>query len=272
MPLKAYFDASGKDETPVITVGGYIAPADACQEIERLWTEATSGATFHLADFGRDKCKLASKAWTIRERADFLKRLSGIIRGVEARVISMSAETAVYNSVTASAEHPYITGPPYSGCALACVAMGEWLMEQSGLGNEEIAYTFELGDRQYELSRAFHDFRKRNPQLEGKRSLHFLPKKTTLLQPTDLIAGKVQEVLLQAYRAAGSLDRGKSLTPVGEFKAHYAADGTSAALLMRGAISFVGNREWFKKADGDLSKLLRTDPTYLAKVRKQFLQ
>jgi len=271
MPFKAYFDASGKDEDPVLTVGGYIATDNACESIESLWKNATNDKTFHLADFGRPQCKLGSGDWTAHERCAFLKKLGAIIASHETRIISLSVETAAYRSFMESATHSFMLGPPFSGCAQICFALGEHLIERSGLREEKVAYVFEIGDRQHEISNTFSEYEKHNSGFKDRRSLTFLPKKTTLLQPADLIAGKIHDVLGRAREAVGFLDNGASLTPVQEFSRYYKEDGTSAALLEdpgNRVAAYVGNNALWSITDHNYADLFAQSPELLRRATK----
>lgn len=92
---------------------------------------------------------------------------------------------------------------------------------------------------------------KANPQLRDKRTITFQPKRTVLLQPTDLIAGKVQEVLTRAHDALKTLDNGMSLTAVHTFERYFSYDGTSAAVLnsKNRHMCLVANKKIFHNVD-----------------------
>jgi hypothetical protein len=135
-----------------------------------------------------------------------------------------------------------------------------------------MAVVFEKGDREHELHKGFNDADKVDPKHKDLRSLAFLPKQTTLLQPADLIAGKVREVLNRA-RAHGPLDNGDYVTQVTSFSEHYVSNGTSASILKRGTgmgvpFCYVANRKLLRSADLNFLRLFREQPRTLARYTK----
>ena len=74
--MRVYFDGAGKAEDhPIITVGGYLASDEMCEQIEDDWEQATGESVFHLADFGTDWCELGSARWCQSQQTAFLKRM-----------------------------------------------------------------------------------------------------------------------------------------------------------------------------------------------------
>jgi hypothetical protein len=276
--LSAYFDASGDAESdPVITLGGYAAFDEVCTDmIEPAWEAAVGkGRVFHLTDFGTPYCQLGSGDWPIQERVDFLKRLAAICRCAPKRLwlFGISVEVQQYEAFLKQSPHAQsVWGPAYSGCAQLCFSLVEEVLHRYKLGDRCVAYVFEKGDRQHELNQSFQEYENRNKDLTNKRSIHFLPKQTVLLQSADLIAGKVQEVVVRAFRKLPSLDNGRMITPLGKFDRYYSFDGTTAALFPDGTSScfcFVANQKLFIDAEGGIRELFRSQPKVLRKRTKQ---
>ena len=141
-----------------------------------------------------------------------------------------------------------------------------------GLDHEKVAYIFEKGDRQHEIDRVFIGFEKDHPQLAKKRSISFFPKSTWLLQPADLIAGKIQELLLRAHSKLGFLDNGDRLTHIDSFGRYNSLDGTTEALLKTKALHFcfVANRKHYEDADMLIARIFSKRPIVKNFFEKQF--
>ncbi len=217
--LKSYIDGSGKDGVDdVVTVGGYFARDETCEWIEREWINVIHSEgieVFHLSEFGTPHCKYGTGSWDLAKKISFLKRLASVINQPSVWFASVSVEThaALLNSSALCSIH----GPAYSWCAQMCLSLIEHLMHLEGVFGEKMAYAFEKGERQHEISYAFKEYENQTPELQDKRTLHFLPKATPLMQPADLIAG---------------------VTHIGSFGRYYSHDGTTAA-LMSSAYSWV---------------------------------
>jgi hypothetical protein len=220
--LRVYFDGSGKEESnPVITVAGFFADAKLCETIEDEWEIATGGRVFHLTDFGTQSCKLGSGKWDATKRVEFLKRLAAIVNRPNCRIVSASIEVAPYLDFIAKSPHAHVNGPAFSGCAQACVAVTELLLNALGKQKEKVAYVFEKGDRQHEIAKMFNDWDDTHSSLRRLRGLAFEPKQTMLLQPADLIAGVIQKCVLSAHSALPCLEGDKSRTKLNVYEHHY---------------------------------------------------
>jgi hypothetical protein len=272
MALKAYFDASGTDADPILTVGGYLTSDAVCREIENDWLAATNGKVFHLCDFGTKKCKIGSGTWSAPQRQEFLKRLAGIVNCKDVAVISVSIETSAYLEFLKKANYAEILGPPYSGCVQACVHFTEVTLLRNGLNMEPLAYTFEKGDREHELAKTLNDYEKQRNAPMGPRPHAFLPKDTPLLQPADLVAGVVRETLLRAHTAIGCLDNGlTSRTMLTTFEKYYSHDGLTSAVISGhdNTGCFVANPKIFETLDGASQRVATNNPKVVEKRLKQ---
>jgi hypothetical protein len=263
--MQIHFDGAGKEEDSVITVGGYLASDDVCGQIERDWERATDGRVFHLTDFGQQSCKLGSAGWDSVSRIAFLKRLGGIVNREGAYFISVSVETGVYRAFLEASPNPHVMGPVFSGCAHVSVLAAEILLRELDLETESVAYTFEKGDREHEISYTLNELDKKQDQYKDRRSHGFLPKKTTLLQPSDLIAGTAWRVLKIAHAALPCFDNGRSRTMLKTFQRHYSGDGVTEAVFSGHdeRHCFVANMKLFKHLDSITTDIFRERPHVL---------
>jgi hypothetical protein len=230
--LSVYFDGSGKEEThPVITIGGFLADAKICEDIEADWQEATNGKLFHLKTFGTNKCELGSRAWSRDERVAFLSRLAAIVNRSGSTILSMSLEVAPYNAFLATSPHAHVNGPAFSVCGQACIALAEFVLKKDRRQRQQVRYVFEKGDREHEISKMVKEWDDTNSDLSGIRGHAFAPKQTTLLQPADLIAGIVQRCVISSRQALPCLDNGFSRTALHNYERHYSTDGVTAAVV-----------------------------------------
>ncbi len=257
MPIKPNFDGSGTDESPVLTVGGYFASDQICSDIETEWNSALIDAgmteadgtvgVFHLATFGGPWCKYGTGAWSIEKRVELIKHLARIVNRSGNHIVSFSVEKSQYQDFVDNTANKPVWGPCFSGCALMAFSFTELTLDQQHLASENVAYAFEKGDRQHELNHAFMEYDANQPGWDNLRSLTFMPKKAALLQAADLIAGKIQEVLMRANDAIHSLDNGLMLTPLNRFKRYYSHDGTTEEIMRHSAMHdcYVANKRHF---------------------------
>ena len=260
--IRAYFDASGKEDTAVLTVGGYVTQSHIADQIENDWNatllefgfqdEAGNPGIFHLNELGNKKCKFGSGDWDIPKRVAFIKKLSGVVNRDMNHIFSVSIETAQYAAYLEKSDYRGLYGPSYfTGAALHMFGLVEHLLQERGIIDFPIAYIFEKGDREHEMHLCFSWHEKANPVLKDKRTITFQPKAPTLLHPTDLIAGQVQEVLTRAHGALKTLDNGMKLTAVHTFEKYFSFDGTTSAILgsKNRHMCLVANKKIFHDVD-----------------------
>ena len=199
-----------------------------------------------------------------------LKRLAGVINRQGVYIITASIEVAEYQSFFEKTPNQYIIGPSFSGCAHISVLATELLLQELGLQTEKVAYTFEKGDREHEIAHTLNELDKRQPGYLNLRSYVFLPKRTTLLQPSDFIAGTAWSLLIDAHRALPCLDNGFSMTLLATFQHHYSADGITAAVFSGhdDKHCFVANKKLFEEMDSITTQIFRDRPHVLRKRLK----
>jgi hypothetical protein len=282
--LRVYLDGAGKEEShPVVTVGGFLAEPNVCEEIEEQWEAATGGRVFHFTDFGHESCKLESNKWKIDERTEFLKKLAAIVNRADCHIVSTSIEVAEFNKILFAAAHPQELGPSSSACAYVTVLNIETALKNAGHQFQPVSYVFEKGDRENEIIKLFADWNEKNSDYRDLRSHAFLPKKTTLLQAADLVAGVVQRCVLSAFNAYPTigLDNGLARTRLQTFDRHYSTNGVTAAVVSghddkrcwvmnAKAFNFLDTigTNFFTKHPDQLKKSLKRSP-YRPKVKNE---
>jgi hypothetical protein len=230
--LRVYLDESGKEDVnPVITVGGFYADSSVCEDIERDWKAATGGKLFHLKSFGTNKCELGSRGWSESGRSDFLKRLASIMNRPGCTITSVSLEVEEFNKTLGNLKFPQEFGPAYSACAYGVIGFTEIRLMNRRIQKQKVHYVFEKGEREHEIAKVFDDWDKKNSVLSGLRGHGFEPKRTTLLQPADLVAGIVQRCMREAFAVFPCLDNGLARTQLNTFERHYSEDGVTASVI-----------------------------------------
>jgi hypothetical protein len=184
--------------------------------------------------------------------------------------LSASLEVEPFNRTLENLEHPHEIGPAFSACAFAAISFAEEPLMREDRQIQDVRYVFEKGDRENEIAKTFGDWSKSNSKLYGHRGYGFEPKKLTLLQPADLIAGIVQRCMIRTYAAFPCLENGKSRTPLINFERHYSEDGVTFATVSGHDEShcWVVNPKSFTHIDGISTRLFSEYPNLLQKRLK----
>jgi hypothetical protein len=271
--LRIYLDASGKNESSVLTVGGVVAEDELCRKMEAEWNQALidagycepdgSPGIFHLAKFGTQSCKYGTGEWSVEnQRVPLILRLASIANQAANLIISFSIETALFREFLEASPIKQLYGPEYfSPVALMAFGFVEQAVDEFKHTLNPVAYVFEKGDRQHEINHAFAEYESVHPELENLRSIAFVPKGLALLQMADLVCGKVYQVLHRAHTALGFLDNGQDMARLDTFSRYYSRDGTSDALLRDSGNTavhscWVLNKKHFEDTDRNLSTLI----------------
>jgi hypothetical protein len=230
--IRVHSDKAGDEGSDkIITVGGYMADSELCEEIEDEWEEATGRRVFHLADFGTRYCLMGSGEWPVPTRNEFLKRLAGIINRDGVTVFSGSLRTEDFYKAIHAVKFPGEVGPMFSACAYWNMAFTEMRLTLLGKFSEKVRYVFEKGDREHEITNIFRDIEKNDDRRFGKRGYGFEPKETTLLQPADFIAGTIQRCVLRGRDAISLLDDIGGHIELRKLSAYYDSGGVTLALV-----------------------------------------
>jgi hypothetical protein len=151
--FSGYFDASGDDtdkDTLVVSVAGFLAPADVWMDIEAKWIERTTRAgirKFHMVECAN--CTEEFAGWHERE-ADRQKLLQDLVKLMVplTRKFSCAVPLKLYRETLAA---EYVNEPIYRAYALAgrwCAGrLRQWVWQETSPPLHRIGFYFERGDK-----------------------------------------------------------------------------------------------------------------------------
>jgi len=205
MMLTAYFDESGThSESPILAVGGLLAPQDAWVEFAGKWWRALQKyglAQFHMVEF--ENRVGAYKGLSNAERTELISRLTDII--AETAFVSVAAALVKADYATLCQTENVTFGSQYSFCANVCIRLLKDWMDAHG-ARRRIVYVFEHGAHGASgLREAFEAAYDIDPDRYHLQGLHFLSKADSpQLQAADIFA---YETPKQALRTLGQESR-----------------------------------------------------------------
>jgi hypothetical protein len=194
---KAHFDGSGKKESPLLIVAGYLSTRPKWKAFRRAWNEALTNPDgsieiFHATDFEAGRGAFtAEKGWT-QERRDSVR-----VELVDA-LLGADLDVGVVCSVSPKDYEEMITGwrfercgTMYEYCAKGClISAARWCQENKV--DQPIAYIVENGDEdQGRVQDAFTStFRvEKNREFFRLGTLTFATKDQVMqLQAADMLA------------------------------------------------------------------------------------
>lgn len=140
----AYFDDSGKKETDILLVGGYIATIREWETFTADWKLAL--ARKHIHEFKRADFQARRIGdWTSRKRDDFLSDLAQIIHDYTKHAFAYAISMPDWrraNEKYQMAEKNYY---PYPLCARTCIkGVRDWC-DENGYDRAEVQYAFDAG-------------------------------------------------------------------------------------------------------------------------------
>jgi Protein of unknown function (DUF3800) len=201
MMLTAYFDESGTHSgSPILAVGGLLAPQDAWVQFAGKWSRALQKcglAQFHMVEF--ENRRGAYKVLSETERTELITRLTDII--AETAVVGVAAALVKGDYATLQETENFTFGSEYSFCANECVRLfKDWMNAQGS--QRRIVYVFEKGAEGVSgLRQSFEEGLESDPDRYHLQGLHFFTKADhTQLQAADIFA---YEALKQALRVSG---------------------------------------------------------------------
>jgi hypothetical protein len=172
----AYFDGSGKRESKVVTVAGYIANSATWQKIEIEWRRA-------LCDFNLEQLHM-SKLKPAQHSRKLLGRFANILVtwaevGIASSVLSAAFAEELSSLNTQAFREPFCVAAPF-----AIAAAEAWAQRRSYEG--PLAFVFEDGDRKHEFVKAYDSAYRYFPK--QLRSLAFAQKDVLPLQTADMLS------------------------------------------------------------------------------------
>ncbi len=141
----AYFDASGRKDYPVMSVGGAIAPVYKWVRFEQEWCAALKEegvSEFHATDFAAGKG--AFKNWDKPRRGRFLKTLGVILNTRVNKFFCASIESEAWESVNKEYLLQECFHSQYALCGFAVVK--QILQWEKRHRSREVKIFFEKGD------------------------------------------------------------------------------------------------------------------------------
>lgn len=188
--MNAFFDESGThDDSPVMSIGGYLFESEKLNEFNRKWTVALKAKgllCFHMVDCAHGNEEFANLSRT--ERIELATILIGLIKTYAERGIGCVLSNGLYEDLMPL--HPNM-GSSYTYCLFHCL-QGARLWREEAEFDGEIAYVFESGHKsQSEANRimAFSFGTEANRTTHGYASHTFAEKKKfPALQAADIQA------------------------------------------------------------------------------------
>ncbi len=146
--LTVYCDASVKKADEVISLWGYVAPAEKWESFDRSWKSVLGEfgvEYFHMKEFAHSNGPY--KPWKGREnkRRDFLSKLIAVIGANVSYGVGASVPMGMYNEADTAyqiSEHMH----PYALCGAICIDFILKWQDVHHLKNEPLEFVFEAGD------------------------------------------------------------------------------------------------------------------------------
>lgn len=147
----AYFDASGKRNHPVSSVGGVVAPVYKWARFELAWKRvlAAEGVTeFHATDFAASQGEYVSWKGDRVRRAKFLGRLGSIVKANGNKLFCASMENNEWASVNQDYLLEECFHSPYAYCGFAVVKQVLAWAKRKRV-KTPVKFIFEKGDAEW---------------------------------------------------------------------------------------------------------------------------
>ncbi len=201
----AYFDESGThDDSPFMSVAGYLFDKEHSLSIDRRWGEALEVAGveyFHMSDCANGVGQF--KPMSLESRDNLARKLIEIIKNNMSFGVAAAISQKTFDNY--ADENPAImptTGTTYTMCAMWCLAaMGQWADRNSYDG--PINYFFEAGHKSQGEAKDFLNSVSRNKRL--KEMYHYGShafcdkKKVQPLQAADILAWEWRKAYMNEY-------------------------------------------------------------------------
>jgi uncharacterized protein DUF3800 len=185
--FEAYLDESETADHRILSVGAYLSETERWGVFQREWQDVLDNAgvqIFHMTDFEARRPPYDS--WDNVKRIRVLRRLMRTIRARTRFRASVSVSIPDYEAVAGRIREVY---GPYGFCAFQCLQyIARWVDDNDQ--NEPIAYFFERGSRQGEITRAMEYLQRHADLIEKFRfySYTFVPKSCQPVQASDILA------------------------------------------------------------------------------------
>jgi Protein of unknown function (DUF3800) len=187
--ISAYFDDSGKKETEVLLVGGYVAPVAQWERFCDHWRLLL--AKKHLDEFKRSKFLRFPKPAGLRILQDFAQIIEDFTVQAFACAVWMEDWKAANRKFQMTRFHMY----PYAICARTCVKMVRDWCRGTGRKTSEAEYFFDEGSEHADEFGKLLKF-DRNPEVKAIIPIPGKSHKIRPLQAADFFAWETRNQVL----------------------------------------------------------------------------
>jgi hypothetical protein len=122
--LTAYFDASGKDRLPVLTVAGFISHVKKWDRFEGEWRRILTRygvSEMHMTDFASSRGQFCAWKGQTEKRRAFISELASCVKRNVNKGFSCSVVAADYRKVNREYRLSEEFGSPYELCGGSCL-------------------------------------------------------------------------------------------------------------------------------------------------------
>lgn len=201
--LRTYFDASVKQNQPLVAVAGYIATVNQWEKFECDWrlTLAHHNAPYmHMREICSQSKKSPFAKWGENKRATFLKDMSDVINSNLLHSFGAAVSVDDYNEASKLYNIYGMAGYAYSLCARACAAQVQKWQKREGY-QSPVEYVFDEEDiGAQELLSVFKRDRLPTPIFKPSRDRKNGAKGLTPLQAADFAAWETARFIRDVAR------------------------------------------------------------------------
>ncbi len=148
MATTGYFDASGKMDTPVLSIAGFVAPINTWSKFEQAWEKVLKreGVTiFHATDFASSRREFEGWKNDRCRRNRFLHDLGVVLRNSVNEIFMINIETEAWKAVNEEYMLEETFHSPYALAGFTIVNLVRAWRSKHNL-QAPIEYVFEDGD------------------------------------------------------------------------------------------------------------------------------
>jgi hypothetical protein len=146
--FNAYFDASGKADSQVMVMAGFISRVPKWERFERDWRKLLPEGvpSFHMTDFVSSRKGWESWKNQPEARVELFAELVDCIEKNTNKGLAISLQLQDYAAIDGRYELTEATGGPYSSVGLACLSeVKKWAIRHD-VNHTKILCIFEKGD------------------------------------------------------------------------------------------------------------------------------
>ena len=190
--LIAYFDESGDNNTPLVTMAGYLSDEHNWKRFEREWAKALKehGASYlHMKEFTQFQGEF--KEWPEWKRKALIQKLIWIIKSNVMFRVGAVVPVADHKRTVGASDPGDNRRSPFWLCFLSCMSAVLAYCRKHGIA-DDIALVFDENNESSKHATGFYTSLKTLPDVPNGHQLVSLSfaddKKITPLQSADLLA------------------------------------------------------------------------------------